>query len=207
MALGGRPKEEGGHERAKFSLDVETLRIIEKFAKRYKFKSKVVEEATSLLSKMRDSSIPLDKLLEKMSSRVMQAVYRTDVGLTLSEGEPIVAEDMSNVTIQEIIDKIKDFIDSDPIDENYNIFLHYLANYPVSMCKRQVSPTLKFLIGFHYHFGQMIKEEYESYEKVNPVSVQELAQIFGRSKATVHDCIKDTEEAWKHFLVKRLILR
>ena len=30
--------------------------------------------------------------------------------------------------------------------------------------------------------------------------MQELAQIFGRSKATIHDCIKDTEEAWQRFL-------
>lgn len=30
--------------------------------------------------------------------------------------------------------------------------------------------------------------------------MQELAQMFGRSKATIHDCIKETEELWKDFL-------
>jgi len=61
-----------------------------------------------------------------------------------------------------------------------------------------VSPFLKFLIGFHYRFGQFYKEEH--YKKVQPVSMEELAQIFGRSKATIHECIQDTEEHWKRFL-------
>ena len=46
----------------------------------------------------------------------------------------------------------------------------------------------------------MYKEEYQGYQNVTPVSMQELAEIFGRSKATIYDCIKDTEEAWKEFL-------
>lgn len=29
--------------------------------------------------------------------------------------------------------------------------------------------------------------------------MEELAQIFGRSKATIHECIKDTEKAWWEF--------
>ena len=145
-------------------------------------------------------SISRDELLEKTSLRICQAVYRVGVGLTLAEGEPFVKEDLSSLTIQEILEKIKDFLKSDPTDEHYNIFLHYLANYPVSMCKRQVSPLLKYLIGFHYRIGQMYKEEYQDYQKVTPVSMQELAEIFGRSKATIHDCIKETEEVWKEFI-------
>ena len=142
-------------------------------------------------------TIDKDALLKKVSLRIFQAVYRVNVGLTLTEGEPLVSEDLSSLTVQEILDKIKDFLDSDPIAEHHNIFLNYLAKYPVSMCKRQVSPLLKCLVGFHYRLGQMFKEKYK---KVDPVSMKELAQIFGRSKATIHDCIKDTEEAWKHFL-------
>lgn len=138
-------------------------------------------------------------LLEKVSLRICQAIYRVSVGLTLTEGEPLVTEDLSSLTVQEMLDKINDFLDSDPIDENYNIFLNYLAKYPVSMCKRQVSPVLKLLIGFHYRIGQMLKEETQAYKKVNPISIEELAQIFGRSKATVHEYIKQTEPLWKEF--------
>ena len=145
-------------------------------------------------------SVSRDELLEKTFLRICQAVYRVDVGLTLTEMESLVEEDLSSLTVQAILDKIKDFLDSDPIDEHYNIFLHYLAKYPVSMCERQVSPILKSLVGFHYRIGQMYKEESKSYQKVNPVSMQELAQIFGRSKATIHNCIKETGEAWKEFM-------
>lgn len=141
-------------------------------------------------------SVSRDELLEKASLRINQAVYRVSVGLTLVEDEPLVEEDLSNVTVQEILDKIKDFLNSDPLDEHYIIFVHYLAKYPVSMCKRQVSPVLKLLIGFHYRLGQILKEEYE---KVSPVSIVELAQIFGRSKATIHEYIKQTEPLWKEF--------
>lgn len=65
------------------------------------------------------------------------------------------------------------------------------------MCRRNVSSTLRFLIGFHYGLGRIFKKDYS---KVNPVTMDELAEIFGRSKATIHDCIKETEEAWRDFL-------
>jgi len=138
-----------------------------------------------------------DELLDKVSLRINQAVYRISVGLTLTEDGPLVVENLSSLTLQEILDKIKDFLNSDPLDEHYNVFLHYLVNYPVSMCKRKVSPALRYLIGFHYRLAQMLKKDYG---KVNPVTMEELAEIFGRSKATIHDCIKETEGAWKDFL-------
>ena len=43
----------------------------------------------------------------------------------------------------------------------------------------------------------MLKEEHG---EVSPISMEELAEIFGRSKATVHECINATEEAWSSFL-------
>lgn len=72
-----------------------------------------------------------DELLEKASLRINQAVYRVGVGLILTEGEPFVKEDLSSLTAQEILDKINDFLSSNPLDEHYTIFLHYLAKYPV----------------------------------------------------------------------------
>lgn len=56
---------------------------------------------------------------------------------------------------------------------------------------------MKLLIGFHYRMGQLLKEEYK---RVTPVSMEDLAQIFGRSKATIHEYIKQTEPLWKKFL-------
>ena len=146
-------------------------------------------------------SIEGTELLEKASMRIYQAVYRVYVGLTLAEGEPFVKEDLSNLTVQEILDKIKDFLKSEPRDEHYIIFLHYLANYPVSMCKRSVSQTLKFLIGFHYRLGEELKKE--SFKEAKTVSMEELAEIFERSKATIHDCVSETETSWKEFLTSR----
>jgi len=118
------------------------------------------------------------------------------VGLTLADSG-ISKEDLSAIKGEEMLDKIRDFVRSDPRDEHYIVFLHYLLNYPVSMCRRNVSPTLRFLIGFHYGLGQMFKKDYG---KVNPVTMDELAEIFGRSKATIHECIRETEGAWKDLL-------
>lgn len=143
-------------------------------------------------------AVTTDEFLDKVAHRFYQAAYRVNVGLLFTEGEPAVKEDLANVTVNEIMEKIAEFADSNPLDEHYIVFLHYLAKYPVSMCKRKVSKLLKLLIGFHYGYGQMFKEEH--YKKVKPVSMEELSQIFGRSKATIHECIKDTEEYWKEFV-------
>ena len=43
----------------------------------------------------------------------------------------------------------------------------------------------------------MLRKEYDD---VSSISMEELSEIFGRSKATIHECIKDTEEQWKKFL-------
>jgi len=141
--------------------------------------------------------IDRDGLLEKISLRISQAIYRVSVSSVLTEDEHPFEEDLSTLTAQEILDKIKDFLGSDPKDEHYIVFMSYLANYPVSMCKRKVSHALKYLVGFHYRLAQMLKKDYG---KVSPVSMEELAEIFGRSKATIHDCIRETEGAWKDFL-------
>lgn len=141
-------------------------------------------------------SMKADELLRRLSSRIYQAVYRVSVGLSLADSG-VLKEDLSAMKVEEMLDKIRDFVSSDPRDEHYIVFLHYLLNYPVSMCRRNVSPTLRFLIGFHYRLGHIFKKDYG---RANPVTMEELAEIFGRSKATIHDCIKETEGAWKDFL-------
>jgi hypothetical protein len=104
--------------------------------------------------------------------------------------------DYSSLTTQEIMDKIKDFVASDPKDNQCMIFLEYFAKFPVSMCKRTVSPLLKKLIGFHYHLGLSILEANKA-EGATLISYDDLAELFVRSKATIHECVHDTELAWK----------
>lgn len=154
-------------------------------------------QANYNLMKQTPERIASDDLLKKASQRINQAVYRITVGVAIAECEPVSKEDLSTLTSQEIISKINGFLNSNPKDEHYIVFLRYLAKYPVSICKRKVSPTLRFLIGLHYRLGQMFKKDYGN---VSPVSMEELAEIFNRSKATVHDCIRDTESLWKKYL-------
>lgn len=74
MALGGRPKEEGGHKRAKFSLNLETIKAIEEFSRYSKYKSKVVEEAIELMRKERDPK----KRLRLLKSYVRKTYQDSD---------------------------------------------------------------------------------------------------------------------------------
>jgi hypothetical protein len=105
--------------------------------------------------------------------------------------------DYSALTSGEIIDKIKDFLAQNPSDVSEMIFLNYLAKYPVSMCRRDVSPTLRRLIGFHYRLGEPDKTQREN--GAEKVSYDDLAQIFVRSKATISACVNQTEPDWRDF--------
>jgi hypothetical protein len=73
-------------------------------------------------------------------------------------------------------------------------FLEYLARYPVSICKRDVSPLLKRLIGFHYRLG--VPTEQQKLNGAEKVSYDDLSEIFGRSKATISECVNETETEW-----------
>jgi hypothetical protein len=89
------------------------------------------------------------------------------------------------------MNKIRDVIAANPNDINKTCFLEYLAKYPVSMCKRDVSPLLKRLIGFHYRLG--VPDEQQELNGAGKVSYDDLSEIFGRNKATVSVCINETE--------------
>jgi hypothetical protein len=103
--------------------------------------------------------------------------------------------DYSRLTVKEVMDKIRDFLAQKPKDISEMTFLRYLAKYPVTMCKREVSPRLKTLIGFHYRLG--VPNQQQADNGAEKVSYDDLAEIFVRSKATISECVNQTENEWK----------
>ena len=139
------------------------------------------------------------KYVKEMGRRAMNRGFRQSIPLFYFSDPEIWENNLNDVTVEEIIGKMRDFLHSKPKEVNYSSFLYYLAYFPVSMCKRSVSPTLKKVIGFHYGFG-VPEKEHEEY--IQRVSMEELAEIFGRSKATIHECIKSTEKEFQTFQVE-----
>jgi len=134
------------------------------------------------------------EILDMIGKTIMNKAFR--VTLPFTYFSHLWEKDLSSLGSQDIIDKMKDFLNSNPKDENYACFLFYLTHFPASLCKRSVSPKLKFLIGFHYRLGVPQKKDQKSIQRV---SMEELAEIFGRSKATIHECIRETETTWRSF--------
>jgi len=143
--------------------------------------------------------IPKDEftILKKVCEKVFDNLFKIGVASHFWNIEGLEETDYSTLTVQEIMQKIKDFLTSDPSDASYVIFLNYLARFPVSMCKREVSDKLKLFIGFNYRFGIPTPEQMEN--GAGQISMDDLAEWFGRSKATVSDYIEKTESAWKGF--------
>jgi len=134
--------------------------------------------------------------MKRIGKIIMNKAFRISLPFNYFTDPDIYETDLSSLTPQDIIDKMKEFLDSNPKDEAYGPFIFYLTHFPVSMCKRSVSLKLKFLIGFHYGFGVPQKKHENT---IQNVSMEELAEIFGRSKATIHECIKATEKDFKVF--------
>lgn len=131
-------------------------------------------------------------------------------------GVPRKETDLGNLTAQQIIDKIQSFYvrygkeDGHGSDFSESDFLILLVSYPVSMCSYSMTETLKLLIALIY-FSQLPSEaaieEAKAYAKANKckmsslgVSFDELALVFDRSKATIHEAIKKKETEAKAIL-------
>jgi|YelNatPaOPRAMG01_1025707.scaffolds.fasta_scaffold242356_1 hypothetical protein len=111
--------------------------------------------------------------------------------------------DVSGLTTQQIIDKIRSFWerckkdnsqDSDvaPID-----FLELLEAYPVSMCSYHMTDSLKLLVALMYFDSKPENPKEGDWEGL---TMDYLALIFDRSKKTIHDCIKEKEAEAKKIL-------
>jgi len=115
--------------------------------------------------------------------------------------------DYSNLTTKEIMNKIAEFMsNTNPKHEDLVFdFWHLIADYPVSICERKMSDTLTFLITLFYHYKiPKTKQKDEKHqelwdcvrEKINNegfYSYEQLAILFMRSKASIHDAIKARE--------------
>jgi len=145
------------------------------------------------------------KHVKEMGHKFANRDFRQSIPLFYLSDPELWENNLNDVTMEEFIGKIRDFLHSKPKEMNYSTFLYYMAYFPVSMSKRVVSPKLKFLIGCHYGYFGVPTKEYEEY--IQRVSMEELAEIFGRSKATIHDCIKTTKKEVQSFQeeVKRAI--
>jgi predicted DNA-binding protein YlxM (UPF0122 family) len=113
--------------------------------------------------------------------------------------------DYSSLTVNEIMDKIKEFVNSDPDEDKYIPFVQYLAKFPVSLCKRDVSVTLKLIIGYHYILGS--PDEKWINEGAEKFTYDDLSQLFGRSKQTIHTYIHQVEQELKELERKEDIER
>ena len=118
---------------------------------------------------------------------------------------PLRETDVSGLTSQQIIEKIRSFwerckketsqdVDVAPID-----FLELLEAYPVSMCSFHMTDSLKLLVALMY-FESRHKEENPIPSDWEGYSMDYLALIFDRSKKTIHDAIKEKEQEAKAIL-------
>lgn len=137
-------------------------------------------------------------LLNALSKRIFNEAFQFSVCEQLTIDE-VMENDFSTLTAQEIIDKIRDHIKQGPSNVNSLVFLKYLAYYPVSMCKREVSPLLKKIIGFHYNLGES-NEHLKNKHSIDSISYDDLAEIFGRSKATISEYVNQIQVEWQTYL-------
>jgi hypothetical protein len=142
--------------------------------------------------------------------------------LFLSEfGEIPELESGKNVSTKEILDRIKEYLNSDG-DEvmNYH-FLELLSMYPDSFLMRDMSETLKRVITAYYiwNFQKPLQEynralaewERDKYSRKKPVlsdhkpyySYDRLAVLFGRSKSSIHEAISQFKDEYERLYFKR----
>ena len=110
---------------------------------------------------------------------------------------PSTETDLSELTVNEIITKSREFWHrfekASEIDEDAEFapmcFMQLLAYYPVSLCKRDMSDTLKLIMAMAYFAN---KPDAQDKKPIwNGFSYEDLSLIFVRSKASVHAAIID----------------
>jgi len=109
------------------------------------------------------------------------------------------SEDIKNITKEELWKKIKGFMarwDQKPMDDVID-FLQFLVEYPESMCKNDMTQTLKELIAEKYFEGVEKPIADDKYSKTHDPSYlkpyydfEDLSVLFDRSKASIHEAVK-----------------
>jgi hypothetical protein len=134
----------------------------------------------------------------KCGQRILSNIFR----LEISEGAIDLGQDetdFSELSSAILIGKMKDYLATNPNEIGALIFLKLIAHYPIGMCSPHPTPILKQVIGFMYHYGQENEIEGSKSEQDKPdkISMDELAEWTGRSKASVKEYCDMVAEAWK----------
>jgi len=125
--------------------------------------------------------------------------------------------DFLNPTTADLMAKIQDFWlrynkeKSDQYEGAVEDFLELIIYYPNTMCKREMNETLKLLVALFYFYkpfglsptiqDKVRKEIMEVIEnKWSAPSYDYLAMIFCKSKASIHEAIKQKEAEARQLL-------
>jgi len=139
-------------------------------------------------------------LADKVFHRLYSEFWTT--GIVCNFWELDYQENPINLTSAEIIYKIREFLRNEPTELQQSFFLNFLAKYPISICQRNVTQLLKHVIGFIYHYSETEFNEEQKQNGAEKISYDDLAKIFCRSKAIIHDCVVGTEADWQEVLRK-----
>jgi predicted DNA-binding protein YlxM (UPF0122 family) len=140
---------------------------------------------------VKDSEWIPDKELNVMEATVKKVLENINKISLLSElCVEEYRENAEGLNAQQIIDLIYDYLNNHGANEvNTYIFLHLLAYYPKSMTSYNLTPLMQKLIAFIYFYSQNSKEV--------KLSMDDLAELFHRSKSTIYDCIQKHGELEK----------
>jgi hypothetical protein len=116
---------------------------------------------------------------------------------------PTKETDVANLTAQQILDKINAFYErrkkesSEISDFAEGYFLELMGYYPVSMCSYTMTEALKLVVTLVYFSSKPTEEEQKENDPWEGYSYEDMALVFDRSKATIHEAIKQKEEEAK----------
>ena len=117
---------------------------------------------------------------------------------------PPIETDYSNITVEQLIKKIREFYRrKDKTNEeemNECFFLELLRDYPVSMCNRHMSEEQKVLIALVYFESKSYVDPEDKDAGWKGFSYDQLSIVFCRSKASIHEAIRQREPKAKKLL-------
>ena len=117
---------------------------------------------------------------------------------------PPIETDYSNITVEQLIKKIREFYRrKDKTNEeemNECFFLELLRDYPVSICNRHMSEEQKVLIALVYFESKSYVDPEDKDAGWKGFSYDQLNTVFCRSKATIHEAIRQKEAEAKKLL-------
>jgi hypothetical protein len=114
---------------------------------------------------------------------------------------------LEGLTAQQLIDKINAFYQrfdrlSNLGDDAEGYFLQLLASYPVSMCSYGMTEQLKLIIALIYLDSKPTESELtKENDPWEGYSYEDLSLVFDRSKASIHEAIKQKETEAKEILL------